>query len=216
MSGGRAGVRVQAGSATSDPAHFGRRSAYRPAEPDDPGAAGLVGDLFDETADYVEVVRRLWDSWRTTRRSVTAANRSLHRYRPAALHRFRRAMVQREGSVDHAEASAGSASSACSATALVPYRLAGRVADIVYVTPHDEVGVGRIRDEIRVEQAGAGRADEPLFIFADLVVFLDDETVTAESRKHRLDDLDGAEYSSDAQVFVGDPDRARRAPARLA
>ena len=31
--------------------------------PGTPGDSGAVADLFDEAADFVEVVRRLWDSW---------------------------------------------------------------------------------------------------------------------------------------------------------
>src|SRR5208337_5317910 len=46
-------------------AHFGRRS-FPPAglrDRDEPEVARLVAALFDEAADAVEVVRRLWDSW---------------------------------------------------------------------------------------------------------------------------------------------------------
>ena len=64
VSTGRAGVP----GAGVRPARRG--GALRP--PDDPPsarrprptrAAALIDDLFDEAADYVEVVRRLWDSW---------------------------------------------------------------------------------------------------------------------------------------------------------
>jgi hypothetical protein len=35
--------------------HFGRRTL--------PAGPQAVGDLFAEAAGYVEVIRRLWDSW---------------------------------------------------------------------------------------------------------------------------------------------------------
>ena len=46
-------------------AHFGRRESP-PLELDrlaDPDTQRLIADHFDEAADYVEVLRRLWDSW---------------------------------------------------------------------------------------------------------------------------------------------------------
>ncbi|NUT99470.1 MAG: LLM class flavin-dependent oxidoreductase [Saccharothrix sp.] len=54
VSTGRAGVRVRASGSSEAARHFGRReiTADTPLE-----------DLLDETADYVEVLRRLWDSW---------------------------------------------------------------------------------------------------------------------------------------------------------
>ncbi|HKS98095.1 MAG TPA: LLM class flavin-dependent oxidoreductase, partial [Rugosimonospora sp.] len=52
VSGGRAGWQVRVSGDPAEAAHFGRR-AVTPGDP----------DLLDEAADYVEVVRRLWDSW---------------------------------------------------------------------------------------------------------------------------------------------------------
>ena len=60
---GRAGVRVQVSASRGEaaplrpPRHA--RVRRRPRRPD----AQRVSELFDEAADYVEVVRRLWDSW---------------------------------------------------------------------------------------------------------------------------------------------------------
>src|ERR1700755_1333265 len=65
VSKGRAGVRVQVGARADTAAHFGRRQ-FRPldrARLDDPDVRQQVADNFDEAADYVEVLRRLWDSW---------------------------------------------------------------------------------------------------------------------------------------------------------
>jgi alkanesulfonate monooxygenase SsuD/methylene tetrahydromethanopterin reductase-like flavin-dependent oxidoreductase (luciferase family) len=40
-------------------------------------------------------------------------------------------------------------------------------------------------------------------VFADLVVFLADTSAVAHARKARLDERLGAEYRSDAEIFVG-------------
>ena len=65
VSTGRAGSRVQVGARADTAAHFGRREV-EPLRRDrltDPEVQRLITDRFDEAADYVEVLRRLWDSW---------------------------------------------------------------------------------------------------------------------------------------------------------
>ncbi len=60
----------------------------------------------------------------------------------------------------------------------LPYQLIARSADVGFVTPRDAAHAAEIVAEIRAEQASAGRADQTVHVFGDLVVFLD-ETETA-------------------------------------
>ena len=60
VSAGRAGVQARVSRRRHEARHFGRR-APRPRDRTTPGTARA--DLFDEAADFVEVLRRLWDSW---------------------------------------------------------------------------------------------------------------------------------------------------------
>jgi alkanesulfonate monooxygenase SsuD/methylene tetrahydromethanopterin reductase-like flavin-dependent oxidoreductase (luciferase family) len=200
---------VQAGNMTSDPALFGRRppSSFPGQDPNDPEAARARNDLFDETRDYIEVMRRLWDSWEDDAeiRDVITG-RFVDREKLHYID-FEGQWFSVKGPSITPRPPQGQPIVSVLAHATIPYRLAARTADIVYVTPHDDVDVVRIRDEVRAEQATAGRQDDSLLIFADLVVFLDSDQATAESRKRSLDDLDGAEFSSDAQVFVGTPEQ---------
>lgn len=65
VSTGRAGWRVQVSARPHEAAHFGRR-AFPPFTLQDratPEIQQLIQGLFDEAADHIEVVRRLWDSW---------------------------------------------------------------------------------------------------------------------------------------------------------
>ncbi|MGO4752404.1 FMNH2-dependent monooxygenase, partial [Streptomyces sp. 2MCAF27] len=78
-------------------------------------------------------------------------------------------------------------------------------ADIGYVTPRDAGHARAIVAEIRAEQEEAGRADQPLHVFGDLVVFLDDDPAAATARHERLDALAGSPYTSDARHFTGTP-----------
>ena len=61
VSEGRAGWRPQISTRPLEAQHFGRRT-IPVLDPADPGSAGIA-DLFEEAGDFVEVVRRLWDSW---------------------------------------------------------------------------------------------------------------------------------------------------------
>src|SRR4051812_19616966 len=65
VSTGRAGLRVKVGSGAAEYRHVGRREApaFDRANYDTPEVQRVVRELFGEAADWVEVVRRLWDSW---------------------------------------------------------------------------------------------------------------------------------------------------------
>nr|BFE58093.1 LLM class flavin-dependent oxidoreductase [Dactylosporangium thailandense] len=91
------------------------------------------------------------------------------------------------------------------AHATVPYRLAARAADVVWITAFDAARVRAIVAEVRAAQRAAGRAGETLHIFGDLVVFLDAGTGAAKARKDRLDELAGEVFHTDTLVFAGSP-----------
>jgi alkanesulfonate monooxygenase SsuD/methylene tetrahydromethanopterin reductase-like flavin-dependent oxidoreductase (luciferase family) len=86
-----------------------------------------------------------------------------------------------------------------------PYEFAARACDVVYVTPRDWLDTTVIVDQVRAAEKAAGRTGPRLKVFADLVVFLDRHPGVAAGRKARLDDLDGAEFTSDALVYTGTP-----------
>jgi alkanesulfonate monooxygenase SsuD/methylene tetrahydromethanopterin reductase-like flavin-dependent oxidoreductase (luciferase family) len=85
----------------------------------------------------------------------------------------------------------------------VPYQLIARAADIGFITPRDRANAAEILGEIRGFQEEAGRGGEPLHVFGDLVVFLDDSAAAARDRWQRLDEAAGAPYTSDALIFAG-------------
>ncbi|MFI1510654.1 LLM class flavin-dependent oxidoreductase [Streptomyces sp. NPDC020597] len=207
VSHGRAGLRIQVSARRDESAHFGRRTipALRPEDRDTPKGRRLAAELLDEAADYVEAVRRLWDSWEDDAeiRDV-ATGRFIDREK---LH-----YIDFEGSRFHVKGPSitprppqGQPLVGALAHGAAPYRLLGRSADIGFVTPHDTDDARRIVAEIHAAQAEAGRAGEPLHVFGDLTVFLDDDAAAAEARKARLDDLAGAPYTGDADVFTGTP-----------
>jgi len=77
--------------------------------------------------------------------------------------------------------------------------------DVGFVTPQDTEQAAAIVAEIRAEQEAAGRADQTVHVFGDLVVFLDETTSAAQARRSRLDALLDAPYTSDARIFTGTP-----------
>ncbi|MFD5627657.1 LLM class flavin-dependent oxidoreductase [Streptomyces sp. NPDC127072] len=210
VSTGRAGLRVQASARRHEAAHFGRRSfpKLRIEDLETPALRELLVDLFEETADYVEAVRRLWDSWEDDAeiRDV-ATGRFVDRDK---LH-----YIDFEGkhfSVKGPSITPRPPQGQPLVTALAhesgtgaPFRLLGRSADLGYVTPHDAEQARAVVAAVRTEQAAAGRAEEPLHLFGDLVVFLDDDPAAATARRERLDALAGYPYTSDARVFTGTP-----------
>ncbi|MDT0569438.1 LLM class flavin-dependent oxidoreductase [Streptomyces sp. DSM 3412] len=205
VSSGRAGLRVRISARPNEAAHFGRRTIPRIEAYDSPDAQEAVTELFDEAADHVEAVRRLWDSWEDDAeiRDV-ATGRFVDRDK---LHHidFEGRHFSVKGPSITPRPPQGQPVVSALAHGTVPYRLVGRQADVGYVTPHAAGEARAIVAEIRAEQRSAGRADEPLHIFGDLVVFLDDDPAEAAARRERLDTLAGEPYRGDARVFTGTP-----------
>jgi alkanesulfonate monooxygenase SsuD/methylene tetrahydromethanopterin reductase-like flavin-dependent oxidoreductase (luciferase family) len=208
VTSGRAGLRVQVTARPNEAAHFGRRSFPRLDLTDraDPSVAELVGDLFDEAADYVEVVRRLWDSWDDDAEIRDAATgRFIDRDKLHYID-FRGRFFSVRGPSITPRPPQGQPVVAALGHAAVPYQLIARAADVGFVTPRDRAGAQEIVGQIRAAQEAVGRAAETVHVFGDLVVFLDQASETAAAdRKARLDERAGQEYASDAFVFTGTP-----------
>ncbi|MFH8736735.1 LLM class flavin-dependent oxidoreductase [Streptomyces sp. NPDC017964] len=207
VSSGRAGLRVQVSARRNEAAHFGRRTfpALRIEDLDSPEAKELTGDLFDEASDYVEAVRRLWDSWEDDAeiRDV-ATGRFIDRDKLHYIDFEGRRFSVKGPSITPRPPQGQPVVSAL-AHRSVPFQLVARSTDIGYVTPHDADQARAIVDEIRTAQAAAGRSDEPVHVFGDLVVFLDDDQAVAAARRERLDGLAGYTYAGDARIFTGTP-----------
>ena len=183
VSGGRAGVRVQVSGRPDVAAHFGRRTVDGTA------------DLFEEAADWVEVVRRLWDSWEDDAeiRDV-ATGRFVDRDKLHYID-FTGRWFSVKGPSITPRPPQGQPVVAALGHAAVPYGLIASSADVGFVTPHDAADAERIVAEIRT--------DREVHVFGDLVVFLDDTERAARDRRDRLDAL--APLASDAEVFAGTP-----------
>jgi len=208
VSTGRAGIRVQIGARADAAAHFGRREIPalrrdRPDDLDDPDAQRQIADRFDEAADYVEVLRRLWDSWEDDAeiRDV-ATGRFIDRDKLHYID-FEGRWFSVKGPSITPRPPQGQPVVAALGHSSVPYRLIARSADVGFVTPRDAAHAAGIVAEIRAEQASAGRAGQPLHVFGDLVVFQDETQTAAVARKQRLDERAGAEYRSDALIYAG-------------
>ena len=209
VSTGRAGWRVQVSGRPDEAAHFGRRviPPWKPTDLDTPAVQQLLTELFDEAADFVEVVRRLWDSWEDDAEIRDAATgRFIDR---AKLHYidFEGARFSVKGPSITPRPPQGQPLVTALAHATIPYRLGARGSDLVYVTPADAEHGRTIIEQIRAEQAAAGRAGETVHIFGDLVVFLGETAAAAAERKARLDDRAGAAFTSDAHIFTGTPEQ---------
>jgi len=207
VSGGRAGIRVQVAARADTAAHFGRReiqplSADRLADPD---VQRLIAGHFDEAADYVEVLRRLWDSWEDDAeiRDV-ATGRFIDRDKLHYID-FEGRWFSVKGPSITPRPPQGQPVVAALGHASVPYRLIARSADIGFVTPRDAAHAAAIVAEIRAAQASPEQASraQTVHVFADLVVFLDETRAAAAARRQRLDERAGAEYHSDARIFTG-------------
>lgn len=207
VSRGRAGWRPQVSTRAIEAGHVGRRNFpdLSPRERSDPAIAAFVRDLFEEAADAVEVVRRLWDSWEDDAeiRDV-ATGRFIDRHK---LHYvdFEGRWFSVKGPSIVPRPPQGQPLVVALAHSTVPFEFAARSADVVLVTPADRDDVAKWVADVRTAEQTVGRTGEPLRLFGDLVVVLGDTKAEARRRLNQLDALDGRSYRSDAAVFAGTP-----------
>ncbi|MCV7067984.1 LLM class flavin-dependent oxidoreductase [Mycolicibacterium farcinogenes] len=195
VSTGRAGVRVQVSSRRDAAAHFGRRHL-----PED--RATLTTELFGEAADYVEVLRRLWDSWEDDAeiRDV-ATGRFIDRNKLHYID-FDGTKFSVKGPSITPRPPQGQPVVAALGHVDPAYQLIAGSTDVGFVTPHSAEEVTELVDAIAALRP---TAVPPVRVFADLVIFLDETPDLARARHGRLDELAGAEYRSDAEIFAGTP-----------
>jgi len=205
VSTGRAGFRIRVSGGLEEAALFGRRTfaPYRLEDADRPGTP--LAALFDEAADFVEVVRRLWDSWEDDAEIRDAATGRFVDREKLHYIDFEGPHFSVRGPSITPRPPQGQPIVSALAHRPVPYQLVGRSADLGFVTPFDTAGARAILAEIRAAQAAADRAAETAHVVGDVVVFLDDDAAAAADRKGRLDELAGAPLRSDALVFTGTP-----------
>ncbi|CRZ15411.1 LLM class flavin-dependent oxidoreductase [Mycolicibacterium neworleansense] len=195
VSSGRVGVRVQVSSRRDAAAHFGRREL--PEE-----RAALTTELFAEATDYVEVLRRLWDSWEDDAeiRDV-ATGRFIDRNKLHYID-FEGATFSVKGPSITPRPPQGQPLVAALGHVDPAYQLIAGSTDVGFVTPHTADEVTALVDTIAALRP---TNVPPVRVFADLVVFLEDTPDAARARRERLDDLAGTEYLSDAEIFAGTP-----------
>lgn len=198
VSSGRAGVRVQIAPRPDAAKLFGRREIP-------PLSEESVVELFDEAADYVEVLRRLWDSWEDDAeiRDI-ATGRFVDRNKLHYID-FKGEWFSVKGPSITPRPPQGQPIVAALAHSADGYRLIARSTDVGFITPQDAADAADIIDQIAAHQQQTERTDPPVRVFADLTVFLGETQEAAAAAKDRLDELAGSEFTSDAKVFVGTP-----------
>jgi alkanesulfonate monooxygenase SsuD/methylene tetrahydromethanopterin reductase-like flavin-dependent oxidoreductase (luciferase family) len=190
LSSGRAGWQARISPAPAEAALLGRRTVGTGDE--------QHGDLLDEAADAVEVVRRLWDSWQDDAVVKDAATgRFIDRERLHYID-FTGRWFSVKGPSIVPRPPQGQPVVAALAHDLAVFEFAARSTDLVFVTPSSPADAAALVSKIR--------ALGPLKIYADLVVFLDELGGTALQRRARLDELAGVPVPSDALVFAGTPE----------
>ena len=190
VSGGRAGWSV----IVSERACDGESVGPRPVPP--------VGDRFAEAAEYIEVVRRLWDSWEDDAEIRDAtANRFVDRER---LHHidFEGRWLSVKGPSITPRPPQGQPIVAVAIHGQASLQLAAEQADVVFV----KAGLGLLDTTQRLGDAvaTAGRDPEQVVVLADLMVVLSDDAGAAADRAAQLDTLAARDGSAHA-TFAGTP-----------
>ncbi|HYJ53985.1 MAG TPA: LLM class flavin-dependent oxidoreductase [Mycobacterium sp.] len=190
VSSGRAGIQVEVTASAAAARHFGRRPAPESAQA-----------RYDEATDYVEVLRRLWDSWEDGAEiRDSATGRFIDRKKLHYID-FDGKWFSVKGPSITPRPPQGQPLVAALDDGEDSRRFIARSADIGFITPSNR---GEVAGTVAAVHALRGDAP-PVKIFADLLVFLDDTAERAAARRRRLDDQAGVEFTGDAAVFGGTP-----------
>ena len=205
---GRAGWQVKVSASALESGQFGRRSIPELSEQDRESiVAGVlpdfVRDLFDESAEAADIVRRLWDSWEDDAEIRDVAQRRFIDRDKVHTIDFEGKYLSVRGPSITPRPPQGQPVVTALAHQRVAYELAARAADLVFVTPPGAEQVAPIIGEVNAAQERVGRRGEALRVYADVVVFLDADGESGQDRLDRLDALSGNEYRSDAYIFAG-------------
>jgi alkanesulfonate monooxygenase SsuD/methylene tetrahydromethanopterin reductase-like flavin-dependent oxidoreductase (luciferase family) len=170
VSHGRAGWQARVTATAHEAALFGRRNGSQSTD-----------ELFDEAADAVEVVRRLWDSWEDDAviRDV-ATGRYVDRDKLHYID-FAGKFFSVKGPSITPRPPQGQPVVTALAHAPRIYEFAASSADLVFITPTDDTTLETILGEVRAADGGR------LNIYADVVVTFGGD----------------ADFRSDALVFDG-------------
>jgi alkanesulfonate monooxygenase SsuD/methylene tetrahydromethanopterin reductase-like flavin-dependent oxidoreductase (luciferase family) len=172
VSHGRAGWQPRVSATTHEAALFGRRDGSR---------IPLFDEALQEAREYVDVVRRLWDSWEDDAviRDVTTG-RYVDRDKLHYID-FTGKYFSVKGPSITPRPPQGQPVVAALAHAGPIYEFAAASADVVFITPADDAAMRTILDEVRAADGGC------LKVFADVVVSFDGD----------------GDFRSDALVFAG-------------
>ncbi len=202
---GFAGVQVRVSGGAYQAGLFGRRDLPDFAPPfdlTDPALVAAIQDLFDEGADAVEAIRRLWDSWEDDAEIRDAATgRFVDRDKLHTVDFVGRWFSVRGPSITP-RSPQGQPVVVSLAHQPIPYAFAARASDVVLVTPFDDADAARILREVRDAERAVDRA-VPLQVWADVVVVLDSPTESGAARLARLDDVAGGTWSTDTGIVAG-------------
>lgn len=160
-------------------------------------------ELFDDAAHHLASVRDLWDSWDSDAVIKDATSgRYIDRHKLHTLHPNGRNFRPQGPSITPRPPQ-GQPIIAALAHAPIPYRLAVREADIVFITPHSGSNVTRILADIdNIAQHHRPVEYLPIKTFVDLTVVVEG-TGSSNRRRTSLDTHLTAPWTSDSLIFTG-------------
>jgi alkanesulfonate monooxygenase SsuD/methylene tetrahydromethanopterin reductase-like flavin-dependent oxidoreductase (luciferase family) len=212
LSGGRVGLRAQITSRSIDTHHFVRPQPVPELKESDiyfPEKIGTrLAPVFSKATESIEILRALWSTW-TEDALLDGTDGRFVDVNKISAQPITTATYDIAGPLGVPVTTAMQpVVLALAHHANVPYKLATAAADVILVTPTPSangVSIGDVLNAVETECTAVQRdlIARPLTILVDLVVFLGATRHEAVTMKRALDELSGAPYSSDTEIFVG-------------
>ena len=211
MSHGRAGLQVRVSPTGLEARQFGRRPIAEPT-----ATCDSVPELFDEAADFVEVVRRLWDSWEDDAEiRDEATGRFIDRDKLHYID-FEGPLFSVKGPSITPRPPAGPAPGHSAGPCPGRLRVGGPQCRRGVRHPHGPWRRPAPRRDVRAHEDAVGASAPRCGSSPTSSCSSTRARPEARRRKERLDDLDGRALRSDALIFAGTAVRSGRPPAAVA
>ncbi|NRI64266.1 LLM class flavin-dependent oxidoreductase [Rhodococcus sp. MS16] len=212
LSGGRVGLRAQITSRSIDTHHFVHPQPVPDLKESDiyfPEKIGTrLAPVFSKATESIEILRALWSTW-TEDALLDGTDGRFVDVNKISAQPITTATYDVAGPLGVPVTTAMQpVVLALAHHAHVPYKLATAAADVILVTPTPStngVSIGDVLNAVETECTAVQRdlIARPLTTLVDLVVFLGATRHEAVTMKRALDELSGAPYSSDTEIFVG-------------
>ncbi|GFZ78397.1 LLM class flavin-dependent oxidoreductase [Nesterenkonia alkaliphila] len=201
ISAGRAGWQVEVSRTEAESRLFGRDRPPAELLPED--SEPWLAELYAESEQAVEVVRRLWDSWEDDAEIRDAATGRFVDREKLHYIDYQGSRFSVKGPSITPRPPQGQPVVSYQGTSEPVIKAAATSADLLFVEAPQRSLAGELLKTVRETERIFGRSGAPLQVYADLTVLVEDSDENAQFRWAGLEEANGSDWSPAGELVAG-------------